>query len=71
MLPVERKKHLEGQTATPEEIKKEQEEIHSKVVKRRDDELERDEAAIDLVRFVFNQFKRISHLYSSDKTTGF
>jgi hypothetical protein len=54
MLPVERKKHLEGQTATPEEIKKEQEEIRSKIVRRRNDELERDEAAMALVGFIIN-----------------
>jgi hypothetical protein len=51
MLPIERKRNLEGRTATPEDIKKEQEEIHSRIVKRKDDELEHDEAAIDLVGF--------------------
>jgi len=69
MLPVERKKHLEGRTATPEEIKKEQEEIRSMIVKRRDDELEHDEVAIDLVGlFVFIQ--AIFYLFLSDKTAG-
>ena len=54
MLPVERKKRLEGRTATPEEIKKEQEEIRSKIVNRENDELERDESAIALVSFFFS-----------------
>ena len=50
MLPIERKKQLEGQTTTPEEIKKEQEEIRSKIVNGQNNELERDEAAMTLVR---------------------
>jgi hypothetical protein len=53
MLPIEQNRHLKGQTATPEEIKKEQEEIRSKIVNRINDELERDEGAIALVRFSF------------------
>lgn len=53
MLPIERKKQLEGQTATPKEIKKEQEQIRSLIIKRRDDELERDEAAMALVSLFF------------------
>ena len=50
MLPIEHRRHLDGQTAMPEEIKKEQEEILSKIVKRRNDELEQDESAMALVR---------------------
>ena len=69
MLPVERKKHLEGRTATPEEIKKEQEEIRGMIVKRRDDELEHDEAAIDLVGlFVF--IEAIFYLFYQIKQLG-
>jgi hypothetical protein len=52
MLPVERKRQLEGRIATPEEIKTEQEEIRNKIVKRENDELECDESAIALVRFL-------------------
>jgi hypothetical protein len=49
MLPIEHKRNLEGQAATPKEIKMEQEEIHRKIVRRTNDELERDEAAMALV----------------------
>lgn len=49
MLPIEREKERENQTATPEEIKKQQEEIRSKIVKRINNDLEGDEVAMKLV----------------------
>jgi hypothetical protein len=67
MLPVERKMQLEGQTATPEEIKREQEQIRSKIVKRRNDELERDESAMALVSlFLMNSTKNSSSYLSGE-----
>jgi hypothetical protein len=70
MLPIERKKRLKGQTATPDEIKIEQEEINNKIVKRRDDEFEHDEAAIDLVRFLFNNSRTFLILICQIKELG-
>jgi len=52
MLPIERERQLEGRTATHEDIKKEQEEIHRKIVTRNSDEIERDEAAMTLVGYL-------------------
>ena len=49
MLPIERKKELENGTATPEEIKREQEEIRSKIVNRMNGDLEHDDTAMALV----------------------
>jgi hypothetical protein len=52
MLPIERERQLEGRTATHEDIKKEQEEIHRKIVTRNSDEIEQDEAAMTLVGYL-------------------
>lgn len=51
MLPIERKKELENESATLEEIKKEQEEIRINIVNRMNNDLEHDEAAMALVGF--------------------